>query len=284
MGYPQPERWSYIRLPPVKNLSPDTPILKAARYQIQVCTNIAAAYGERAARRSRQGRFFDISAPLLTATGAATTAAASLFDDESSEQTALTWSGIIVTLVGASLAVGNVFTGSERAEGYSKAASSVSEATAAFREALRDGDLNTTDPNVLKERICSLRSTCFQSHIDVQPVGTPFSTGIVNPMFQAEFNELPLVDEYVTAFCSQAITEAVTDVSACMGPGTERSAACTEAVCEAALSKGTAEAVKACRTWSAQRQTLGSPAATDPVQVRTKSSTDSSAKQVPELP
>ena len=236
MGYRQPKRWSYIRLPPARGLSPDTPMLKAARYQIQTCENIATAYRARAASRSREGKLFEISAPLLTATGAATTAAASLFDNDSREQTALTISGIIITFVGAGLVASNVFTGGGRAESYSKAATSVSDAIADFRDALRDGELNTEDSNVLKERICTLRSSCFQRHVDLQPVGEPFTVGTKDPTPQTELHELPLVDEYVTAFCSHPSTASSVDIAQCMTSGAERSASCTESVCEEALS------------------------------------------------
>jgi hypothetical protein len=240
LNYAAARDWSYIRLPPVpQGQSANSPVYKAARYQIKVCENVAAAYGERAASNSRKGIFYRVIGPVFTAFGAASTGAVALADKDRSDQRALAIVGLGLSLAGAALAVGDEITGGERAESYSKAAASVSDAVSKFRDALREGKVS--QPSAVKELVCTLRSSCAQQHVGLRPVRNPRQSS----------GEIILEEKYVAALCMNHVSPEPVDGQGCSAFQGVQSSGCAELACERALLDGNdQEAVNACRRWS----------------------------------
>ncbi|MFP2895321.1 hypothetical protein [Corallococcus sp. 4LFB] len=263
MGYRRPERWEYVRLPPIEAVPNQSPLMKAARYQIQVCENIAAGYAELSTNSSKEGTFYKVIGPVLTAVGAASTATSTLLTKDSDEQKAFAITGISATLIGGALAINTAFTGDARSESYSKASASVYGAADKFREALR-GKIDASD-EALKERICSLRAACFQNQINLRPVGDPFGPTSGQP---GRFDENKIVEQYVTSFCSHASSEPGFNLSSCGRPSNASNPQCPETACEAALKdRNNTAAIANCMDWYDRRHDQGDPTATDPVQV-----------------
>ncbi|WP_147445385.1 hypothetical protein [Corallococcus aberystwythensis] len=271
LGYAEPARWSYIRLPfpPTAATQIKQPLLKATRYQIQVCESISNAYRAKATIQSRSGRSYGIAAAALTALGTATTAVAAIYKDDTDEQNIALGTGIALTFTGAAFSIVNAISGSSFVDAYTKAQQSVSEATSTFRASLKDVGA-ATDPTVLKERICTLRATCFRPYAETQPLGHAFQPQPNNAWPSIEEQESPLVDEYVNAMCAHAGTSAEPALQTCMAQDQAMNADCIEVVCAAALDGGDQATKDSCRSISELRQGSGKPSRTDPVQVRTK--------------